>query len=113
MPDTADGLSLYPYMTGRKPAEERVLHIEHSPNQHALTDGKWKYIWTPGDGSEQLFDLETDRQELHDLSSDPVSKDRLAAWRDRMIERLANRPEGFVDDGRLVSGRPYDALIPS
>ena len=29
----------------------------------------------------------------------------------RLVERLRDRPEGFVDDGRLVAGRPYGALI--
>ena len=33
-----------------------------------LTDGRWKYVWFSGDGREQLFDLQSDPQERHDLA---------------------------------------------
>jgi len=48
--------------------------------------------------------LEADPQELHDLSATQVEAKEV--WRSRLIERLRDRPEGFVADGRLVAGRP-------
>lgn len=114
IPDSVDGRSFYPQMRGEDPAAWRdCLHIEHAPFQHGLTDGHTKYIWWAGDGREHLFDLDDDPNELHDLAQDATAAERLAAWRGRLVGRLADRPEGFVQDGRLVPGRPYAAVIPA
>ena len=92
------------------------LHFEHAPcysqaqAYHALTDGRYKYIWRPLDGTEQLFDVETDPREECGLSNAPSHRVTLHAWRRRLVERLANRPEGFSQDGRLIPGRPYRPL---
>ncbi len=114
IPPTVDGLSLYPHLRGETPTTWRdALHIEHAPNHQCLTDGRDKYIWWPGDGRQQLFDLIADPQELHDLATTPTAAERLARWRERMIDRLRLRPEGFVHNGTLVPGRPYRAVIPT
>ena len=114
IPDSVDGLSLYPHLRGEAPPVGRGdLHIEHAPNHHCLTDGHDKYIWWAGDGREQLFDLDEDPNELHDLATNPATAERTAAWRQRLIAHLTRRPEGFVRDGQLVVGQPYRALIPT
>ncbi len=114
IPDGVDGLSLYPHLRGAAPADWRdALHIEHAPNHQCLTDGHEKYIWWPGDGREQLFNLADDPDERHDLAAEAAAADCLRGWRDRLIERLRHRPEGFVEDNRLVTGRPYGAVIPA
>lgn len=111
-----DGVSLVPVLRGRKQQTRQWLHFEHAPcyskeqAYHALTDGRYKYIWRPTDGAEQLFDLDKDPQEEHDLSKEASSSAKLQQWRQRLVERLADRPEGFSVDGRLVAGRPYPAL---
>jgi len=92
------------------------LHFEHAPcysqaqAYHTLTDGHIKYIWRPLDGTEELFDLDEDSKEEHDLSKRASRGTTLEAWRTRLVKRLANRPEGFSKDGKLVPGRPYRAL---
>jgi arylsulfatase A-like enzyme len=92
------------------------LHFEHatcySKDQafHGLTDGRFKYIWRPNDGREHLFDLEADPREERDLSADPSHRELVQQWRKRLVERLAPRPEGFSDGGRLIPGRPYPPL---
>lgn len=116
LPAGIDGFSLVPVLRGGNVSLRSYLHGEHAPcygqNQayHFLTDGRKKYIWRPWDGSEQLFDLAHDPQELHDLSAEAPGE--LAAWRERLVERLAGRPEGFVEGDMLVAGRPYDAVLP-
>ena len=114
IPDSVDGMSLCAHLSGETAeAWRECLHIEHAPYHQCLTDGREKYIWWPGDGREQLFDLSRDPDELHDLAPDPAAGHRLARWRDRLIDSLRNRPEGFVREGKLVPGRPYGAVIPA
>lgn len=111
-----DGVSLVPVLRGDDVAIRPWLHFEHapcySPRQafQALTDGRFKYIWRPLDGREQLFDLERDPREECDLAQDAAQQDRLRHWRSLLIARLAPRPEGFSDGVRLIPGRPYRPL---
>lgn len=72
---------------------------------HYLTDGKTKYIWYTRSGREQLFDLEDDYQELHDLAQDVAHREMLLKWRSILIQELAGRPEGFSDGEQLHCGR--------
>ncbi|MCP5523680.1 MAG: sulfatase-like hydrolase/transferase [Verrucomicrobiales bacterium] len=108
-PVGVDGANLTAALRGEGPVPRAWLHFEHAPCYskaqafHALTDGHFKYIWRSEDGSEQLFDLDEDPREEHDLSKSPL----VESWRRRLIERLAGRPEGFSDGNRLIAGRPY------
>ena len=111
VPETVDGRSLAPLMQGEDVAWREWVHIEHVPYHQALTDGRTKYIWSPADGKEQLFDLVADPMECHDLVEQPQAKEQLQLWRGRLIEELGNRPEGFTDGERLIPGRPYKALL--
>ena len=118
-PEGMDGRSLLPVLRGEGSGGVRDwLHGEHATcysqaqAYHFLTDGRMKYIWRPLDGSEQLFDLGADPQELRNLAGDPGQADALAFWRSTLVERLRDRPEGFVRDGTLVAGRAYPAILP-
>ncbi|HMO25291.1 MAG TPA: sulfatase-like hydrolase/transferase, partial [Tepidisphaeraceae bacterium] len=114
IPKTVEGQSLVPVLSGA-PAGERVVHGTHSEMAglhggfHYLTDGRWKYIWWTRDGQEQLFDLTNDPGELHDLVGNPRESERLALWRARLLEHIRDAPEGFVHNGRLVSGLRYSS----
>ena len=111
-----DGVSLLGVLRGEKRKIRPWLHFEHatcySKRQgfHALTDGRFKYVWRPHDGVEHLFDLDEDPREEHDLVADTAQRGLLERWRDRLIQRLADRPEGFSDGKRLIPGRPYPPL---
>ena len=117
-PESVDGASLVPILRGAETQARQYLHGEHAPcysedqAYHLLTDGLRKYVWRPLDGSEQLFDLRRDPQELYDLHRETRMSAELTLWRQRMIERLRDRPEGFTDGVRLVAGRPYNAVLP-
>jgi arylsulfatase A-like enzyme len=113
-PKPMDGIDLTVVMRGERKNIRPLLHFEHAqcysqPQEfQALTDGHFKYIWRPLDGSEQLFGLDKDPREERDLSK--VAGEELKMWRERMIKEMAGRPEGFVSDGKLVAGRPYPPL---
>ncbi|MHC4742949.1 MAG: sulfatase-like hydrolase/transferase [Planctomycetota bacterium] len=115
-PARVDGINLAPVLRGKKTLIREWLHFEHAPcyskeqAYHALTDGRFKYVWRPTSGKEHLFDLKNDPKEEHDLSKEASHSTALEKWRKRLIRRLANRPEGFSQNGRLIPGRPYKPL---
>jgi len=117
-PKVMDGVSLVPALRGARDGIRPWLHFEHATcygkahSFQALTDGRFKYIWRPIDGREHLFDLENDPREEHDLAKDAAHRQTLETWRATLIERLAQRPEGFSDGARLIPGRPYPPLHP-
>lgn len=102
-----DGASMLDLVRGQTGAWRRWLDLEHCRcywpgNQWtALTDRRWKYIYSAYDGSEQLFDLHADPDELHDLAGEPTRARMLATWRQRMVDHLAERGAPFVVDGKL------------
>jgi len=114
IPDWVDGCSLLPLLRGEASSVGREwIRIEMGGTAdafHALTDGREKYIWFSRSGREQLFDLVRDPREMDDLASD--APERLDLWRSRLVEQLAQRPEGFVRDGELCPGRAHRKLIP-
>jgi arylsulfatase len=113
-PAGIDGRSLVPLLRGEATEWRSCLHLEHGLGHgvpelcwHALTDGREKYIWFSEDGREQLFDLVQDSHELEDLAPTDAGRLRLAAWRERLISQLTDRPEGFVESGALAPGREH------
>lgn len=115
-PSEIDGKSLVPMLRGEAAAVRDTLHSEHAEcydadqAYHMLTDGRIKYVWRPHSGREELFDLENDPTECHNLV-DEGGADQLPAWRQRMVVTLRDRPEGFVESETLVAGRIYDSVI--
>lgn len=112
VPENIDGQSLQPFLSGQILEWRQYLHGEHSGgswSNHWLTDGKTKYVWYSQTGVEQLFNLEDDPTECHDLAG--LHSSELAFWRQRMVTELTNRDEGFVRNGQLIAGRPAQAVI--
>lgn len=113
LPETLDGKSLMSIARGEDNDVREWLHGEHTGfggSVHYIVSPQEKYVWWSQTGHEQLFNLETDRTEAVDLAT--AHPERLAYWRERLIEVLANRPEGFVETGELVAGRPCLAVLP-
>lgn len=108
-PDWFDGRSLKALIENAKTPWRDHIDLEHSTcyaaenNWTGLTDGKIKYIYFATEGREQLFDLEKDPRELHDLASSAEHRDTLESWRNRMIEHLGERDERYVKDGKLTT----------
>ncbi len=115
-PTPLDGTNLVPVLRGHKQLRRRSLHFEHAPCYskaqafQALTDGHYKYIWRTESGREQLFNIDKDPKEEHDLAKELSHRVRLQMWRERLVKRLEGRPEGFSRNGKLIPGRPYPPL---
>ena len=116
--ENVEANSLVSILRGEQTYWRPFLHGEHAPcysqeqANHYLVDQTTKYIWRPLSGDEQLFDLAKDPNECNNLALRPDHLNRLCLWRGRLIERLADRPEGFTDGERLIVGRDYPGIFP-
>lgn len=112
IPQSIDGKSLVPAIKG-KSLDRPYIYGTHSEMAdchggfHFITDGRQKFIWWVEQGCEQFFDLESDPGECTDLSEDTAFKSQIDTMRSHLIELLQESPEGFVKDGKLVTGRHY------
>ena len=112
IPDTVEGMSLLPILRGEDSKFREYVHIEHSPDQQAVTDGREKFIWSVPDGRELFFDLRLDPNETQDRSADAACSERVAIWRNRLIGELSGRPEGFTDGTKMIPGRTFEPVVP-
>ena len=62
----------------------------------ALMDERYKYIYYTITGAQQLFDLQSDPRELHDLTAEPDSAALVKEWRQMMIKHLAFRENAVI-----------------
>ena len=99
----AEGVSLRPLIAGEGTASERPMFWEHEGHR-AVRLGRWKLVAEYGRPWE-LYDVEVDRTELHDLSAS--DRDTVAYLSDlyrEWAERCGVQPwENLVGPGRWVS----------
>ena len=110
-PEIADGQSVLGLCRGETETWREYLHGENiQPDcTQWLTDGREKYVWFPQSGRELLFDLQQDPHECRNLAAD--GPEAVAFWRQRLIQELSGREEGFVQDGQLMTGRPQSSTL--
>lgn len=107
VPAAMDGKSVKTLMDGNVGQWRKYLDLEHatcySDDNYwcTLTDGHLKYIWRLHTGTEELFDLRKDPQELYNVASDKKYKKQLTEMRQHMVEHLKERGDEFVKDGKL------------
>ncbi|WP_255171476.1 arylsulfatase [Natrononativus amylolyticus] len=110
VPDTVEGRNLFELLEEPEREDWREwYHGEHAPGSYDPENGtqyligeRYKFVWNPVTDSRLLFDLAEDPGEERDLSESAAHADRLERAREAMVDRLADREEGFVEDGRLV-----------
>lgn len=118
IPSTVTGHSLLPLMRQEHTHPRTVLHGEHAgvyryeDSMHYLVDGHFKYIWYSQTGVEQLFNLDEDPNELCNLVTMENGEQMVGSWRQRLVQLLRERPEGFSDGQQLIVGRPHTNLVP-
>lgn len=116
VPDSVEGRNLLDLVARPDRLDWRDwYHGEHAAGTYDQENGtqyvvgeRWKFIWNSVTGDELLFDLESDPGETRNLATDVESDAEYAAAREALIDRLADRSEGFLSDGEL-STIPPDA----
>lgn len=81
-PANLEGLSLVPQLTDAATPRERPAITCHGPDAFGVRTETHRYI-RYGDGSEEVYDMATDRDEFHNLAAMPEVADlkkELAAW---------------------------------
>ena len=84
------GENMTPMLAGRK-VKRRPLFWEHEGSR-AVRDGKWKLTAVHPGGKWELYDIEADRSELHDLA---------ASYPDR-VRRLAVQWERWAKQNNVI-----------
>lgn len=96
-PEDIAGRSLVRVLSGEQATHRDALLFAYRDVQRGIHDGRWKAIWYPAQKRWQLFDLQADPGERHDLAAAPAHADRLAA----LQQRLAALRRTF-GDGRVL-----------
>ncbi|MDA3875090.1 MAG: sulfatase-like hydrolase/transferase [Kiritimatiellae bacterium] len=109
LPGSVDGRSLAPILRGEVDEESRdhLTGMCHGQvDNYFQVRGPHKYIWFPKTNEEQLFNLEEDPEELHDLSG---NEDLLTPFRESIADELQE-----ADNVHSQGGVSYDPaqLVP-
>lgn len=85
-----EGVSLVPAFSGKPLDRQKPIFWEHEGNR-AVRDGKWKLVAKGPEGKWELYDMETDRSETHDLSSQHPEKagEMAARWNEWAVRAKA------------------------
>ena len=97
-PDDVTGHSLLPLIRGEAERVRSTLHGQIG-NSHLFHDGRTKYLYGADDGSEQLFDTDTDPLDEHPLDDAA----RKAAMRAQFVAHLREEGNAQLQDGELLN----------
>ncbi len=112
-----DGISGVSALEGLRNPEHarRLIHGNYTKGpdtvdaNHMITDGHIKYIWYNEGDIEQVFDLDSDPQELVNLARNPECRALTAQWRRKLVAVLEEEGSPDVRDGELVCA-PYPEI---
>lgn len=107
VPSGLDGRSLVPVIRGQTAEVRDTIFLAYRDVQRAVRHGRWKLIRYPQVNRTQLFDLQEDPFELHDLSGDPAQAGRIKD----LMTRLEAEQRRFGDKQPLVVDKPGPAEV--
>ena len=113
VPESFQGQNLLPLLAGEKAGGRSDIFSVYHGNQFGLysqrmvRDARWKYVWN-ATAEDELYDLQVDPGELHNLAAEPGYggelerlRHRLVAWMEETGDRLLN---GWTRT-QLIEGR--------
>jgi arylsulfatase A-like enzyme len=101
LPDAPiDGIDIISVVNGKSPARERVFF--QCQELHGLLDGHWKYAFADTTEEQLLFDLESDPEEVHDLSQEPEHRARLDHMHGLLLNHLKASGHPSVESGEFI-----------
>ncbi len=101
-----DGISFKPVLDGSANVARSELFFSYMAVQRAIRDERWKLIRYPQVNVTQLFDLQADPDEIHDLAAEPAQAQRVAD----LLARLQQQQAKFGDDQPLTVANPKPAV---
>ena len=104
-PARVEGKSLRPVIRGETPRIREYAFTAYKDIQRAIRDERWKLIRYPQIDKTQLFNLQTDPHEMHDLASDPASPARIRA----LMGELEKEQRDLGDTAPLTVANPKPA----
>ncbi len=109
VPAGLDGKSLAPVLQGKTPRVRDTLFMSYREVQRAVRDDHYKLIRYPRINRTQLFDLQQDPAELHNLADEPGQAHRVS----RMMTQLRNWQDDLGDTLPLTATQPADPTFTS
>jgi len=100
-----DGRSFKPIIAGKATSARSDLFLSYLGVQRACRDERWKLIRYPQVDVTQLFDLQDDPDEMHDLAGDPAQANRV----EQMLKRLHQLQQELGDELPLRVEQPKPA----
>lgn len=97
IPDTVQGRSLAPVLVGRTKSVHPHVIGYFTNTQRAIRDDRWKLIWYPQAGRQQLFDLANDADELRDLAAASRHAGKVAELKGRLETWLKANGDPLFD----------------
>jgi arylsulfatase A-like enzyme len=104
-PANIDGRSFKPAIAGDKSSHRDELLLSYINVQRAYRDVRWKVIRYPQVNVTQLFDLQSDPDEMHNLVDVPGNAPRVQ----QMLSRMAALQQHYGDDQSLTVPNPRPA----
>ena len=105
VPEGSEGRSLAPVLAGKSDALRDTVFTAYTTAQRAVRDERWKLIAYPRINRTQLFDLERDPDERHDLAADS----RHTAQLTRLTALLREQQALAGDTLPLTTDKPQPA----
>jgi arylsulfatase A-like enzyme len=104
VPGGLDGISLKPVIEGKSAGVRDTLFLAYRDVQRAVRDKRWKLIRYPQVNVTQLFDLETDPEEITNLAGHPEHCQRIES----LTAEMQHWQKEFGDTTPLVVSNPQN-----
>ena len=80
------------------------------PSVRMVRTNSWKYVYNPYSSQDELYDMQSDPHELHNLATHLGYKHVLRRMKERMVNRLRETRDNIVMEGGWQSNS-YDLLV--